>query len=987
MASEETDVLIVGGGPVGLTMAAELSYRGIKSIVVEKKTSTSVLAKAAYVSSRTMEHYRRLGLQQKVMDAAYPRDMSFNASVRTSVLGGSMMWRKKFASWGEIVDGIPGKTFLFHHPGASVAIPMVCPQTALEPVLKEHIEACSNVKTFWGWEVMSLAQDENGVTIRAVCSASSENDPSEKVFKAKYLVACDGGSSPIRKQLGIHTYGEFVIVRACSITFKSTELYTRMKERDQLGFCVVVSKKGSGFLITLNANADFALHVVLPPNTSDEVLQEYVRNASRCIVNAVGVNLPHTVVAASGYNMHALVSTKYQEDRCFLAGDSAHQWLPAGGLGMNTGLSDVADLAWKLEAVLKGFGGPYLLNSYQVERMRMADIARRFALSIGGTEGMEEFRLKILPFLVSNPLTRFVLGRVMGRSLNAQVTLGIDIVLGFQYINSPVIKHEYDSFGKVKLNASTRTRFVPSSLPGCRAPHVALPDCATILDLFGKQFVLLTIGGEESNLDDLKAEMRTRGLPYETYTYPKLPELVACYDRKYFLVRPDGVVAWRSDCQPSSLEAKKIVSTVVGDTPPKRIPSSSPHPVSHQQPPTLLRDAVTSAGTSFLLFKYTELPIKSLVCIGLGVFWLLRGLHTQRAPQFQQQYSRHKAAICNTFGGSDEVLQIDPRFVGEFHPDDVLVRVHAASINPIDLGMRRGYGANFFRRISRMTRKKFFPLIVGRDCSGEVVAVGDNVKKFLPGDLVYGAVSFARQGTHAEYVTMRESELAFKPCNVDHREAASLPWVAVTTWTALVQLGGLNRGNARGKRVLVHAGTGGVGSFAIQLLKAWGAEVTTTCSTSNISLAHRLGADNAIDYTTGSFATTLKGYDVVFDTVGYVYERPSLSVLKCFGNGVYVSIRSPKLYLITRFGTFCGGLLFSWFYRFKVAMNRLFYGRAFYYSIAEPNAEALEEVRGMVERGEIRPLIAAVYALDEIVSAHKHVESGHTRGKVIVTMV
>lgn len=182
MASEEMDVLIVGGGPVGLTMAAELSYRGIKSIVVEKKTSTSVLAKAAYVSSRTMEHYRRLGLQQKVMDAAYPRDMSFNASVRTSVLGGSTMWRKKFASWGEIVDGIPGKTFLFYQPGASVAIPMVCPQTALEPVLKEHIEACSNVKTFWGWEVMSLAQDENGVTIRAVCSASSENDRSRNVM-------------------------------------------------------------------------------------------------------------------------------------------------------------------------------------------------------------------------------------------------------------------------------------------------------------------------------------------------------------------------------------------------------------------------------------------------------------------------------------------------------------------------------------------------------------------------------------------------------------------------------------------------------------------------------------------------------------------------------------------------------------------------------------------------------------------------------------
>ena len=325
--------------------------------------------------------------------------------------------------------------------------------------------------------------------------------------------------------------------------------------------------------------------------------------------------------------------------------------------------------------------------------------------------------------------------------------------------------------------------------------------------------------------------------------------------------------------------------------------------------------------------------------------------------------------------------------MGEFHTDEILVRVHAASVNPIDLGMRRGYGAHFFHRISRLTRKSFFPLILGRDCSGEVVAVGDNVKKFLPGDLVYGAVSFVHQGTHAEYVAMREDELAFKPCNVDHRAAASLPWVATTTWTALVKLGGLNKDNARGKRVLVHAGTGGVGSFAIQLLKAWGAEVTTTCSTNNVSLAHYLGADKVIDYTTVNFATALKGYDVVFDTVGYGYERPLLSILKCFGGGVYVSIRSPNFYFISQFGTFFGSLLFWWLYRLKVAINRLFYGWAFYYSIAEPNAEALDEVRKMVERGEIRPLIDAVYTLDEIVAAHKHVEGGHTRGQVIVTMV
>ena len=984
MASEEADILVIGGGPIGLTIAAELSYRGIKTILIEKKATTTALAKALQISARSMEQYRRLGLQAHIEEVSYPRDLKLTFTIASSATG-PMMSKQTLSSWGELADGVPGAIFPFTQVGASINTPMFCPQFALEPVLKSHLDTCSNTKMFWGWGVSSMTQDEDGVIVKAI-HTSTTGEPQEKIFRAKYLVGCDGGSSWIRKQLGIHTFGKFVITRAISITFRSPELYARIKQQRRIGGIIVMNENITGVLILYNINGEFALHTIFDPKTSDEEIDRRVQNASQCVVHAMGENIPHTIVAVSAYNMHALVSTKYRNGRCFLAGDSAHQWLPAGGLGMNTGLADTADLAWKLEAVLKGYGGTHLLDSFEIERRPIADSTRRFTLSLG-TPITSGFIRRIQLFVVSNPVTRFLLGRILGGGLRALFVPGSDLVLGFQYSNSTIVVHEYDTEENIKLKPSSVSEFVPSSLPGCRAPHVALPDCATILDLFGKQFVLLIIGGQETDCEALKAEMQNRGVPFEVHSFPKFPQLTAVYDQKYFLVRPDGVVAWRSDSQPNSPEARKIVSTIVGDASPKRVPAhtrKSPFPFS---PPTTLFDGLVSFSATLLLQEYTNLSFSSTIGIGMGFFWIRRAINTIPKTPFMQSISRHQAIVMNQFGSADKVLQLDPRFVGEFGPNDVVIRVHAASINPIDLRVREGYGAPMLRTIARLTRGKLFPLILGRDCSGEVVAVGDEVKKFIPGDMVYAAVSMERQGTHSQYVAVNEHDVAFKPSHVDHKEAASFPWVAVTSWTALIQHAGLNEHNTRDKRVLIHAGTGGVGSFAIQLMKAWGAEVATTCSTNNVTLAHHLGADKVIDYTAGDFTTVLNSYDVVFDTIGRNYESKSLSVLKWFGGATYVSVITPKILLISTFGNFFGNLVFSWLYRLKVLVNRLFFGRAFYYAIAQPNGEALETVSRMIERGEIRPQIDAIYTMDEIVDAHKHVEGGHTRGKVIITMV
>lgn len=991
MPDTEADVIIVGGGPVGLSLACELSYRGIKTILLERGVKTATIAKAFALNSRSMEHFRRIGVEEKIQNSSFPRDLPFRFGMYTSLLDGSTIINVKFASWGEIADGELEKRYPLFEPEASPSVPMFCPQSTSEPVLKEHLETTSQcVTVLFGHQVTSITQDDNEVIVKANLPADKAGSSEEKqqVYKAKYLVACDGGSSTSRKLFGIHTFGSFVVARACSIMIQSPEMYQRIRDEGKAGMAAISNMNLFGLVITANATGGLVVHVFLPSTASDEEINSLVQDPIGTVRRMIGSSLPFTVTAVSGYNMHALVSTKFREGRCLFAGDSAHQWLPAGGLGLNTGISDTADLAWKLEAVLKGYGGSDLLDSYQEERRPVVESTKRYALALGRFLLSDSaLVIGVRKLVLSVPIIRTILGRVFESVSLPALTDSNQVVLGFQYSNSSIIMHEYDKNGDV-LRLTHKPFSLYPSLPGCRAPHVVLPDSASILDLFGKTFVLLIIGGEETDLKALRDEMTNRGVPFQVYAYPKLPDLVASYDRKYFLVRPDGVICWRSDIQPSSLESRKITATVVGDAPKKRLPwsiwSAVSQPIrSHFR--GVLVDILSWVGIEMVM-SYLQFGATPTHAVSFTYALMSRALRTSPPVESIQQTSRHRAVVLKEFGSADAVLKVVDRHVGTFGTKDVLIRVHAASINPVDCRMRFGYGSGALAKAAAQARRNLFPLVLGRDCSGEVVAVGDEVTKFLPGDHVFAAVSPYRQGTYAQLVAVHEGHVAFKPSNVDHKEAASLPWVACTTWSALVKNAGLNKYNTRGKKVLVHGGTGGVGSFAVQLLKAWGAEVTVTCSTQNVTLAHHLGADKAFDYTTGDFSSAFKGYDIVLDAAGSECEGKTMSVLKCFGGAKYISLISPEVFYTGKLGSVVGGVVFSWLYRFKIFSHRLFFGRAIYYTKAAPDGECLEEVCKMVEKGEIRPLIEAVYSIDEIVDAHKHVEAGHSRGKVVIAV-
>jgi NADPH:quinone reductase-like Zn-dependent oxidoreductase len=336
-----------------------------------------------------------------------------------------------------------------------------------------------------------------------------------------------------------------------------------------------------------------------------------------------------------------------------------------------------------------------------------------------------------------------------------------------------------------------------------------------------------------------------------------------------------------------------------------------------------------------------------------------------------------KAAYQMTYGAADALLvnaSLPTPILGK---GDLMVKVRYASLNPIDFHMRGGYG----RQIMERKRAAVWPLVLGRDGVGEVTEVGAAVDGFSIGDVIAFALGPEDQGSCAEYCRVPISAAALVPANVDIRDAASLAYVALTSWRALVDVAGIEPGNCQAQRILVHAGAGGVGSFAIQLLKLWGAYVITTCSELNLEKVKALGADLAIDYKALRFEDAAGTVDGVFDTVGFEYEERSLGIVK--RGGFYTSVVTPMIINITEKGI-PRGLIASAvaFARQKIRCRRK--GIRYGWSLFQPNGEALAQVMKIVEEGKIAANVDTEFPLDSIIDAHRYLESGQANGKVMI---
>ncbi|PEM57066.1 NADP-dependent oxidoreductase [Bacillus wiedmannii] len=307
----------------------------------------------------------------------------------------------------------------------------------------------------------------------------------------------------------------------------------------------------------------------------------------------------------------------------------------------------------------------------------------------------------------------------------------------------------------------------------------------------------------------------------------------------------------------------------------------------------------------------------------------------------------------------------------EINEYEVLAEIHAASINPIDFKIRDGK--------VKMLLKYEMPLILGNDFSGVIVKVGSKVTRFKTGDAIYARPRKNKIGTFAEYIAIHEDDIALKPKNLSFEEAASIPLVGLTSYQALHDIMQLKKG----QKILIHAGSGGVGTFAIQLAKIMGATVTTTASEAGADLVKSLGADKIINYKTEKFEEILKDYDAVFDTIGGTTLEKSFNIIKSGGNIVSVS-GVPNARFGKEFGSgFFKTLLFSLASKKLTALEKK-HNAQYSFLFMKPSGDQLRTIANYIEAGKIKPVIDRVFPFEDAQKAMEYSEAGRAKGKIIV---
>lgn len=516
----DTEVLVVGAGPVGLTLAVALGQKGVRCTLIERKGAPQFLPKMERCNARTMEIFRRMGLADRIRAAGLRPDVPMDVYIILAMNQPPLL-HLPYPSVAEARRSIDACT-----DGTLPLEPyQLISQYTLEPLLKSVAETLPSVSVRYGCEFLSFERGESGVTTRF------KSGKDIFALTSLYLVGCDGGASAVRQQLGIALAGEGNLMQFRQALYRCDELFAKIPIVNDEG------KAGPGHGRHYHVADGQATFLIMQDSTKHWTLHAAVErdaDMARQFETTVGVPLDYEMLYVGEWKQNLLLAERYGEERVFLAGDAVHLVIPTGGLGMNSGVGDAVDLAWKLAATLRGWGGPKLLASYEIERLQVG--SRNVAASRYASQGRRKWRSlwRNLPDLVA-------VAEVEQRKSNEM----IGAELGYRYEGSPIVCDEPGG------PEHQLREYRPSTWPGARLPHVWLEGHVAIQDRIGEGYTLLRLGSSTTDASSLKKSFEAYGAPFEVLD---IPDAVAreLYGFDLILLRPDLHIAWRGNRAPAA---------------------------------------------------------------------------------------------------------------------------------------------------------------------------------------------------------------------------------------------------------------------------------------------------------------------------------------------------------------------------------------------------------------------------------------------------
>ena len=547
----DTPVLIVGGGPVGMTMALCLAQRGIASYLVELRTSDTLPdVKCNHISARSMELFRSLGISQDLRAAGLPDNYPHDVSYRTSTLG------------EEIARiHIPGRnTRLTDHSGPDGHWPTPEPphrinQRYIEPILRRHVQKQSLITCLFRHQVVSFTQDEQQVAAQ-IQILDSPGSPAFNLTAA-YMVGCDGGRSMVRKGMGAKLVGDEVVQRVQSTCIRAPQLIAHMKAPPAWAM-FTVNPRRSGNIYAIDGQEIWLIHNYLREHEAD--FESVDRDWAIRTILGVGQDFDYEVMSKEDWFGRRLVSDKLQQGRVFVAGDAAHLWVPYAGYGMNAGLADAANLAWHLSAQIESWASPQALLAYEKERHPITEQVSRFAMD--HAHAMSQRRRDIPPNLEDSSPEGAAARAAFGQDLydlNVQQYCCAGLNFGYFYDQSPVMVYDEEKAPDYSMGG-----FTASTVPGCRAPHFWLAEGRSLYDELGKAYTLLCFKpGQEGSVACLTEAAALAGMPLKVLEVPDTVHVPPEYQHALVMVRSDAHTVWRGR-ELTQKGARELVSVLCG---------------------------------------------------------------------------------------------------------------------------------------------------------------------------------------------------------------------------------------------------------------------------------------------------------------------------------------------------------------------------------------------------------------------------------------